>query len=175
MSRLHKVFVSAVLMLVAVITFAAAPTNHAVAQQDNKAAVTAIFAAYNSAIKSGDTKALEALLSPDYKDLDAPDGTKGIDYLKSQIATYNSAAPDTAYEVKTMVAEGDKVAVYSVVSGTNTGKIAELAATNKKFSVKAIEIFTFKDGKVVEHISATDTASFYQQLGFTLQPPTAAQ
>jgi steroid delta-isomerase-like uncharacterized protein len=175
MPRLSKVLVSVALMLVAVITVAAVPTHHAAAQQDNKAAVTAIFAAYNAAIKSGDTKALEALLSPDYKDLDALDGTKGVDYLKAQIATNKSAAPDAAYEVKTMVAEGDKVAVHSVFSGTNTGKIAELAATNKKFSVKGIDIFTFKDGKVVEHISATDTASFYQQLGFTLQPPAEAQ
>jgi predicted ester cyclase len=174
MFRLSKVFAAFALIVVALV-FGSLPMNHVSAQQDNKATVTAIFTAYNAAIKSGDTKALEAFLAPDYKDLDAPEGTNGVDYLKSLVALNNVAAPDAQYEVKTMVAEGDKVAVYNVFSGTNTGKIGEMDPTNKKFTVKSIDIFTFKDGKVVEHISATDTASFYQQLGFTLQPAAAAQ
>ncbi len=142
MTRFSKVFAALTLIVIAVLALGALPTSHASAQQDNKTTVTAIFAAYNAAIKSGDTKSLEAFLSPDYKDLDAPEGTKGVDYLKSLIALNNSAAPDAKYEVKTMVAEGDKVAVYNVFSGTNTGKIGEMDPTNKKFTVKSIDIFT---------------------------------
>ncbi len=172
MFRLSKTIAAVAFLVAAIFAFAAAPTNHVAAQKDNRAVVTAIFDAYNAAIKSGDTKALEAFLAPTYKDWDAPEGTSGVDYLKGLLAANNVAAPDAKYEIKTMVAEGDKVAVHNVFSGTHTGKLADLDATGKKFSVKSIDIFTFKDGKVIEHVSASDTAGFYQQLGFTLQPPT---
>jgi predicted ester cyclase len=169
-----KIFAPISFVVIAALMFAAMLTNHAAAQQDNKAEVAAMFDAYNAAIRSGDTTILETFLSPEYKDLDASEGIKGVDYLKSILATNRSAAPDAQYEVKAVVAEGDIVAVYNVFSGTNTGRFGDIGPSNKKFAIKSIAIFTFKDGKVVEHVSATDTTSFYQQLGLTLQLSVAA-
>ncbi len=168
----------AVLSLVVVSAFAVGifQSSHVVsAQTDTKALAQAWVDANNAALKSGDATALMALYSSDYTDESGGTGSAALDNVKQNITTLAKAFPDGKLEVKDIVAGADEAAVYTQVSGTNTGAIGPYPATGKAFTgVKSIDILTFKDGKVTKDISVTDTTTLFAQIGWTLTPPTPA-
>ena len=68
--------------------------------------------------------------------------------------------------MKDIVAEGDRVVVRSMLSGTQQGEFMGIAATGKPVSVQMIDIVRFDSaGKVVEHWGVMDQATMMQQLG----------
>jgi len=162
----------AALCLAVVITLglsqAAKVTN---AQADNKAAVQKYVDALNAAFASGDTAGLTDVFAADYK---SESGQTAADAVASAKAIAKGF-PDGKFEVKEMVAEGDKVVARITFTGTNKGDLAGIgAATGKSVKFDTVSFFTFKDGKIVSDWSVTDNFQFLSQLGWTLTPPPAA-
>jgi steroid delta-isomerase-like uncharacterized protein len=79
------------------------------------------------------------------------------------------AVPDMRVKVSQILAEHDLVAVYWIVSGTNTQAGAGFPATGKKIKIDGMTIFRFKAGKISEEWSVWDNLSVMRQLG--LLPP----
>ena len=78
-----------------------------------------------------------------------------------------SVFPDIRNEPKEIIAEGDKVVLYSTISGTHTGgEFMGQPASGRRFEIDSIAIYTFKEGKLFSGKVVQDMLSEYQQLGF---------
>jgi steroid delta-isomerase-like uncharacterized protein len=75
------------------------------------------------------------------------------------------AYPDWRIETKTIIAEGDKVAVENVMTATFKRDHGEIKATGKSFTVREGVFFQMKDGKI-QHVRVyLDRRSQDEQLG----------
>lgn len=79
--------------------------------------------------------------------------------------TFNSF-PDIHFDIKTAVSDGNIVAITWVMTGTNTGKIGELPATDKIIEASGVTLYHFKDGKICGHTQVYDRTTIMRQLGF---------
>lgn len=74
--------------------------------------------------------------------------------------------PDVHFDIRTAVSDGNIVAITWIMTGTNTGKIGEWPATNKKIEAEGMTFYHIKDGKIAGHTQAYDRTSIMKQLGF---------
>ncbi|WP_163831831.1 ester cyclase [Spartinivicinus ruber] len=86
--------------------------------------------------------------------------------MKLFFANTGKVFPDRKHNIKFMMADGDKVAVYLNVTGTHKGEIIGKPGSGKTFSISAVDILHFKDGKLVEHWGSGDYLTMYTQLDF---------
>jgi hypothetical protein len=56
-------------------------------------------------------------------------------------------------------------------TGSNTGPLEELPPTGKKAHVSGVYVFHIVEGKITEEWTYFNLLSYYEQLGFTLTPP----
>ncbi len=172
MSRINKRWIAVVILFALALTVGVLSPRISLAQDDNKTIITKMVDAYNAAIKSGDPKDLLAFYSPDY--VDANTGKPGTDNVTASLTTFAKAFPDGQLTIVDIVAEGDKVAVHTTFTGTNSGPFATLPATGKPVKFEGVDFYTFKDGKIVSDYSYGQTFELMQQLGFQFTPPAAA-
>lgn len=77
---------------------------------------------------------------------------------------YMKLWPDLKVKVHMAVEEGDLVVVYCVYSGTNV--------EYHRFAIwPVMEIYKFKDGRIMESWGIEDQAIQWPQLGYTIHPP----
>jgi predicted ester cyclase len=91
--------------------------------------------------------------------LDAPRSVCG------SIEMLRRAFPDLSVEVLDLIAEGDRVAAFLRLSGTNTGAYRRGGATNRHASMRAFFIWRIADGRLAESWGVADRFDFLQQLG----------
>jgi len=90
---------------------------------------------------------------------------QGLTGFKQFFADWFSAVPDWKYSLTKVVAEGDTVWVYGTYSGTQKGDWLGIPATNKSYSIAAVDIFRVQDGKLAEHWDVIDVYGLFKQLG----------
>ena len=83
-----------------------------------------------------------------------------------------SQTPDMRIEVEEIIASGNKVAVQSTMTGTDTlGFMPRMPPTGKPFRLDAIDVFTFNDaGQNTEHYGVYDMVGTMAQLGLMDMP-----
>lgn len=86
------------------------------------------------------------------------------EHLKAHIAFFEGAFPGYQLTAKNMIAEGDKVVVDAILTGTHKGDLNGLAPTGKRVEVPFIIIYQVHSGKIVDHTMVADQASLMQQL-----------
>jgi steroid delta-isomerase-like uncharacterized protein len=74
--------------------------------------------------------------------------------------------PDVHFEITTAISDGNLVAITWIMTGTNTGNIGEIPATNRKIKANGATIYHFKDGKICGHTQVFDRTTIMRQLGF---------
>ncbi|WP_191094388.1 ester cyclase [Nocardia colli] len=123
---------------------------------------------YNG-LESGD---LDLAASPFADDVAAvfPTGPlDGIDALRNLIDSFITAFPDLTIDRRTVWQDGDTAIAEVSFSGTQTGPLAtatgEVPASGRRVTFDAVDIFTARSGKVVEHRGYWDNATFLTQLG----------
>lgn len=75
-----------------------------------------------------------------------------------------TAAPDLKVYVDHLVGEADLITVRWHAQGTNTAAAAGMPGKGKAFNVDGMTIFRFKNGRIVEEWSITDSLSMLRQL-----------
>jgi steroid delta-isomerase-like uncharacterized protein len=80
-------------------------------------------------------------------------------------ADFRSAFPDLRMVVDLTLAEGELVAARWTTEGTNTGAWGGRPSTGKRATFSGVNIFRFRDGKVVELWNHRDDLGLAQQLG----------
>ena len=98
---------------------------------------------------------------------DAWDGqTIDRDTFVERVMYSRNAFPDLKFDIQDMLAEGNRVVAFWLMSGTHEGDLANLPATGRAFVVSGITIYDFDaDGKVCGHTQAYDRLGFVAQMG----------
>jgi predicted ester cyclase len=90
---------------------------------------------------------------------------------KQQVGELFDAFPDLHITIDDMIGEGDKIVTRWTVTGTHTGKLHGITATNKKITLWEISIDRIVDGKFVEEWERFDTLGYMQQLDLIPKTP----
>jgi predicted ester cyclase len=131
----------------------------------------------HAALARGDLETFKACLAPGYvrhcqampPDLQEIEGAERFVEFLEDFITGVPAHEDT---ISQMIAQGDKVAYVSTISGRQTGSMGGLPPTGKEFTLVNIIIQRLEDGKVAETWVTWDNVAMLSQLG--LFPPPAA-
>jgi steroid delta-isomerase-like uncharacterized protein len=91
-----------------------------------------------------------------------PVSREGLKEFADMILT---AFPDASWDIKEIFAEGDRVIVWNVFSGTHEGEFQGIPGTGTKIQVSSILIFRIKDGKIVEEREEADMLGAMMQIG----------
>ncbi len=74
--------------------------------------------------------------------------------------------PDIQWNIKDMVADADKVAVYWNMTGTHSGEFMGFKPTGKKISVSVMNFYYFnEDGKVTNDVAAEGMIGIFRGIG----------
>jgi predicted ester cyclase len=113
---------------------------------------------------------LDEIVAEDYLDHAAfPGQEPGRRGVKTRIS-YILAALDPRWTAQDFIAEGDLVVARWSLAGTHRGEFLGLQPTGKEFTLKVIEQYRVKDGRMAEHWNVVDMFGLYQQLGLIRQP-----
>jgi predicted ester cyclase len=144
---------------------------------DNGAAMKARFMILNECFNTGNSAAIDTLLAVDGID-HAEDTTmhlpKGPAGLKKMIEMVREGETGFKSEIKKMITEGDILMAYGTMSGTNTGPMMGMPATNKAWSYDFADVVRFgPDMKMVEHWGVYDQFKLMKDLGMIPSGPPA--
>lgn len=113
----------------------------------------------------GDLDRVEEFIRDDVVDHERrpgmPGGPEGV---RAVFAAIRQGFPDHDAQVVHMIGEGDLVATYKTLTGTNTGEFFGATATGKKATIRVMDFVRYKDGKVAEHWGIVDLADLRAQL-----------
>ena len=89
----------------------------------------------------------------------------GTGYL-SVVEFMRKSFSDIHWEIVDTAAEGNKVAVSWICSGTHDGEFMGIPATGKKFSFSCMNFYYFNDeGKIINDVAAKGLAGLFEALG----------
>lgn len=129
---------------------------------------TEIVLQYMEAVNNGDDAGMAALLAPNaarYSQSDPGLHGRSAEEIIAIDQGERAAFPDRHYEVEEVVAEGDLVAGWGTLTGTNTGPLGDGPATGAALEIPVGAVFRVEDGKIAELWLVLDNLSFYSQLG----------
>jgi predicted ester cyclase len=89
----------------------------------------------------------------------------GIEGVKGFFGTLRDGLPDVEVTIDELIADSDKVAVATTMSGTHDGELMGFAPTGRRVSVTGIDLVRIDGGKIVEHRGLTDIVGLMRQLG----------
>jgi steroid delta-isomerase-like uncharacterized protein len=92
----------------------------------------------------------------------APQGIEGEAMLTRQFST---AFSEAHFDIESLVAEGDQVAMRYTYHGVHTGTFNGVPATGKSFSAGGINLLRLENDKIVENWLQFDLLGLLQQLG----------
>ena len=119
-------------------------------EEKNMAASDAV----SKAFETGDASAIDSVVADDFIDHTDRGDMKGKDSLKSMINMVHMNFKDMKMEKVRDAADGDYVYSWMKYSGTSDGN---MGMPKGPYSMSAIELTKFKDGKAVEHWSFMDS------------------
>ena len=125
---------------------------------------------YDEVLNKRDLGLLDELVQTSYIEHDPLPGQRmGLEGMKDRYRMLIEGL-DPIFAVEDVIAEGDKVVVRWVNSGTNVGEFLGMPPTGRSFSVAGIDIYRLEDGKLAEHWHVVDVFGQMQQLGFLPAP-----
>ena len=115
----------------------------------------------------GNLAVADEIIAPDYERHDPGDPfpASGPQDVKRIVTMLRSMLPDFHIQVELIIAEGDFVVSRYTATATDTVGYMGMPATGKSIRTPAIQIFRFKDGKIVESWAARDDLGTLKQLG----------
>lgn len=123
---------------------------------------------YDEAMNKHNPGYMDSLVASDFIEHQNPPGMtiKNRDDLKKMFAEFIAGFPDLNFKVNFMVADSDLVVAHYTFTGTNSGPMMGMPATNKKNNYDGVDIVRFnKDGKGVEHWGYYEEGKMMTQLG----------
>ncbi len=114
----------------------------------------------------GNLDGVYAFFAQDFAGHDYPPGmAPGVEGLKQALRQYFDAFPDSQITLELLVAEGDTVAGYGILTGTHKGSLLGIPPTGKKVTIPKATIHRIKDGKIVEGWNISDFLGALRQIG----------
>jgi steroid delta-isomerase-like uncharacterized protein len=123
---------------------------------------------FTEAFASGNLAVFEEIVADDLIDHNARPGQRqGRQAVIDAVALYHAAFPNLQIRIDRDLAEGDLVAQYGTISGTNSGPLMGAPATGKRALFPYIDIHRIVDGRIVESWHLEDIAGMLAQVGRT--------
>ena len=97
---------------------------------------------------------------------DAPVVTR--DDVRTLHEEYVASFPDYRDELVEIVADGDRVATYSRITGTHEGVFRGIEPTGKSVDYTSFGLYWFEDGKIVRSVGMVGWPTLLGQLGVEL-------
>jgi steroid delta-isomerase-like uncharacterized protein len=124
----------------------------------------------------GNVELADEFYAADFSAIDADNPERilhGPADIKQYAIRLRAAFPDIHFTIDHLFAEGDKVVGAFTIRGTHQGTYlgcdGDIAPTGKKVVFKAVDIWRFANGKIVERcIASIDRLGLLQQLGAVL-------
>ena len=114
----------------------------------------------------GDLAAVDDCLSVEFVNHDPPFGASADrEGMRAAGSVFRSAFPDWHSELHLLIAEGDLVAEVFTASGTHRGEVMGVAPTAQEVSLRGINVFRLRGGRISERWGRLDDLGFLQQLG----------
>jgi predicted SnoaL-like aldol condensation-catalyzing enzyme len=133
----------------------------------------AAFKGFDEAMQKGDMASLDKYIDANYiAHCTMPGQKPGLEGMKEGYAMMKASFPDTKWTYTNTWANGDYVIGHFQMSGTMTGPMGPMPATNKKYDVTGVDILKYKDGKAVEHWMYMEDRKMMEQMGWL--PPMGA-
>jgi steroid delta-isomerase-like uncharacterized protein len=135
----------------------------------------AAYTAFSAAWDAGKVDEFDKYLSPNFNEHMLMQGQEpGLAGLKKFASEIHTAFPDSKATIEDMRVDGDVLVARARVTGTNSGPMMGMPATNKKISgVMDIDMMRWENGKFVEHWGLFDDHTMMTQLGMMPPPPGA--
>lgn len=89
---------------------------------------------------------------------------RNIQWMTDFVALYRQAFPDLHLEIQDQLAEGDQVATFLRVRGTQENALMSIAASGRKIDIAGIRIDRIVGGKIVESWHHVDALGMLRQL-----------
>jgi len=140
--------------------------------EENKEIVRRLIAAINNR----DFGVLDELVAADvvrHSQATAGVEVRSLEDFKQFLSQDLTTFPDAHQEIDIIIGEGDKVAMYITLTGTQEGPIGPFPATDREVVVKFLGIMRLADGKVAEIWVEWDNLNILTQLGHF--PPAEAE
>jgi predicted ester cyclase len=136
-----------------------------VSAEENKAVVLRWWDAQSSA--AYDLATLDELVAPDfvYHNPGQPEVHTHEQRRQKIIIEFTAAFPDIKYDLKDIIAEGDKVALRYSISATHKGEFMGIAPTNKRVELTSLCMLRLANGKVAEMWVENNSLVMLMQLG----------
>ena len=117
-------------------------------------------------LNHGRFDALTEIIHPDYC-YEGPDGAQlhGPDELQQLVAGYRAGFSDFHVAITSEVADGDRVAMTMMLTGTHDGEYDGIPATGERLSLPLAVFTRIEDGRIVEDREFYDTGTMLAQLG----------
>ena len=117
-------------------------------------------------INGGQYELIPELFDPGYLDHSAPAGAPGgFAGVEGVFRMFRGGFPDVHFDIRTMLAEGDKVATRVTGSGTQDGAFMGTPPSGKKAAWGSHGIFRVAGGKIAEHWGQPDMLALLTQIG----------
>ncbi|MEU7205349.1 ester cyclase [Streptomyces sp. NPDC045470] len=120
-----------------------------------------------TALQDADVPVIHELIAEDLVDHSPMFGRNAFERenLKESAVRFKTAFPDVRIHTEHVLADGDKVLVHEIVTGTNTGPFGEQPPTGRTMRVQAAHILRIAGGRVVEHWSVRELETMRAALG----------
>lgn len=120
-----------------------------------------------AAVSSGDFDIFDQVVAPNFVEHEAldprlPAGREGV---KAFFETIRQAMPDMVMTPEDIIAEGDRMAVRVVMTGTQTGEFMGIPPSGKRVEISVIDLVRIENNQVVEHWGVSDMLTLMTQIG----------
>jgi predicted ester cyclase len=112
----------------------------------------------------GDTRSLEEILVPGFRQHNEEGGSWDRDEVLSLVRLFRVAFPDRATEFVHLVAEGELVAAHWTTHATHAGPYLDLSPTGTKVRAEGVAFFRCEGNRIAEVWNWTNSPSFYRQI-----------
>jgi steroid delta-isomerase-like uncharacterized protein len=120
---------------------------------------------HSELLSARDPAVVDAFFAEEFASHNNPPGfPPGRDGVKRFFEMFRDAFPDVTVAIDELVADGDRVAVATTVTGTHEGELMGIEPTGRRVSVTGIDIVRVVDGRIVEHRGLTDIVGLMRQL-----------
>ena len=117
-------------------------------------------------LNNGDFSEADEIVHEEYTG-SAGEGIKGAEGIKQYTAFMRTVVSNGHWEIKEMIAEGEKVSVFQDYTGNFDGELYGIKGKGQPLAFQIAGVYEFKDGKVYRGlvIALTEWLNFYQQIG----------
>ena len=118
-------------------------------------------------INTGDIELGQSIISPDviFYAPTYPEPMHGFQGYTAVLDMMRGAMPDVSWKAEEFISDGDKIMVRFTMAGTQTAPFMGMPPSGKKVCVTAMNIYEFKDGKIVREHGLPDLFTMLIQLG----------